>query len=158
MAGEIKNIYTTATTVISRTTDLSKDNVATPDSEFTNTKNYPRAKATFHAPNGFTGGSWSTATDGPKMVLYGVLTDTDSANDDTPVPTATGNLRNAENFGTIYIDDHSTASTEQRKTIDINLDGVKGANFYLLNSTSRSVDYVSTAITLKILPYTFGPV
>lgn len=159
MAGEIKNIYGTSTTVISRTSDLADDNIATFDTEWVNTKAYPRALCTFHTPDGFTGGAWATATgnDGPQMTVYGIQTDVDGTDDDTPVPTATGDTVHASRWAEIPISDESTPGTEQRRTKTINMEGIKGAKFYLRNQTGRSVDYNATAITLKITPFTFGP-
>jgi hypothetical protein len=161
MANEAKMVYaTTATTVISLAGDGLVDAEVTYDALSNLTQlnldnsvlNYPLATATFYTANG-----WQTSapTDGSTFDLYMVRYDTDGTDDDTPLPITT-DLQGAEYVGSFSVS-NQTYTAAYRKTITISLAGVKTARFYVMNNTGKTVEYTATPITVKVLPFTYGP-
>lgn len=157
MADERKMAFASATTVLSIAADVSDDEFdAGTQTQLDNSTNlYPMALAEFYAPNGFTGGSWDTS---PYIELHLESQDIGGGTDDeTPVlPTGAGATYKGAPVGVFRLDSPATASTAQRKTCVFSLAGVQKADFRIKNVTGRTLDYVSTAITVKVYPFTLG--
>jgi hypothetical protein len=149
----------TSTTVISMAVDITDTTntytgqTSVTTTELNNSVNlYPLATATIYLPDG-----WLTTapTDGTTIDLYMTRNDVDSTNDDAPVP-ASSDLQGAEYVGSFLVS-NQTAGTAYRKTITISLVGVKKAFFYIKNNTGQTMDYVATAMTVKVHPFTYAP-
>lgn len=151
MANEVKMVFGSTTTVISLTADVTNTNVAGGTTVLDNSTNlYPMAVATFYNPDG-----WDTATPTDKSTigLYMVRQNTDGTDDDSSAPSGTS-LEAAEYVGSFLIYGVDEA---QRNTITISLAGVSAAYFYIKNNTGATIDYISTPITVKVTPYSYGP-
>ena len=150
----------TATTVISMAVDIADGvNTYTGQTSVTTTEInnstdlYPLATATLYLPDG-----WLTTApdDGSTIDLYMTRNDVDGTSDTAPVP-ASVDMQGAEYVGSFPVSDQ-TAGTAYRRSITISLAGVKKAFFYIDNGTGQTLDYVATAMTLKVHPFTFAPV
>jgi hypothetical protein len=155
MANEAQMKFSSAaTTVISESAaDITSGAVNGGDTELDNSTDlYPLATATLYLPDG-----WVTTApvDGETVDLYMVRKDVDGINNDSDETTTT-EPENAEYVGS-FLCTGGAVGVAFRKTITISLTGVKAADFYIENSTSYSLDYNATAITVKVHPFTFAP-
>lgn len=150
MAGELKMVFGSATTVIDLTADLADTNFGGGTTALDNTTTYyPWALATFHNP-----GSFSAApTDKTSVNLYMVRRNTDSTNHDTAAPTGT-DPESAEFVCAFPIYD---ADEEQRVTRVISLAGVTNALFYIENKCGQTISGLSSHIYVKITPFSYAP-
>lgn len=138
----------TPTTCISLTADVTDGNFAGGTTEFNNSgasDKWNRFRATLSLPDGCTGGAWDTT---PTVGLYGVKKDIDSTNDEL-APSGTDD-KGAHYLGSFILDDHATAATAQYRQIVFSLLDTDKFDIYIKNETGRSLDYVATAITVKI--------
>jgi hypothetical protein len=146
--------YGTAQTVISTATDIAAGNFSgAPSATFDNTTDAAVpyalfAEAMLEAPD------WAAApVAGTVVSLWGVLIDTDSTDDDTdaPIGTASGGARW---FGSWVI---AAADALQRRTITINLRGVRKVDFYIMNQTAQNMNNDGgTSAVVKITPFSVG--
>jgi len=151
MANQAKMVFASATTCISLTATLNNGSVGGGTTILDNSTNlYPLATAELYVPDTFAAAPTDRSTVDLYMVRYNVSGGTD---DDTSAPTGT-DVEAAEYVGSFLIYDTDEA---QRNTIVISLAGVNAAHFYIKNSCGQNMTYSSNAITVKIMPFTFGP-
>lgn len=157
MAGEMKMVFGSATTVISHAAALG--NNANTYSGLTgctmtqldnSTNLYPYARAVLGIPDTFA----AAPTAGATVDLYLTMDDIDSTSDETPVPAATDILYLAKYVGSFVLDNQDVANI---KPIIISLEGVQKAQFYILNSSGQQISYSSNPTTVKITPFTYAP-
>lgn len=130
---------------VSLTADLADGGVGGGSAAWSNTDGAEHARAVLHLPNGCTDGAWNTA---PIVSLYGRKQDVDGTSDETPEPSSADTV-GAHPLGSFALDDHATPGTEQRIALMIFAEGCAW-EFWIENDTGRSLDYVSTAITVKV--------
>jgi hypothetical protein len=157
MANELKMVFGSATTVISLAAALaSSANTYTGLTGLTNTQLdnstnlYPYAKAVLGIPDTFA----AAPTAGGTVDLYMVEDDIDGTSDETPEPGASDITTLATYVGSFVVDNQDVAHI---KPINISLDGVRKARFFILNSSGQQISYTSTPTTVKITPYTYVP-
>lgn len=154
MATAVKMLYGTAQTVINTATDIAASNFSgSPAATFDNTTDSAVpyalfAEAMLEAPD------WAAApVAGTTVSLWGVLKDTDGTDDDTDAPSGTAS-GGARFFGSWVI---AAADALQRRTITINLNGVRLVDFYILNGTAQNMNNDGgTNCVVKITPFTIG--
>ncbi len=154
MATAVKMLYGTAQTVINTATDIAASNFSgAPAATFDNTTDSAVpyalfAEAMLEAPD------WAAApVAGTVVSLWGVLKDTDSTDDDTDAPSGTAS-GGARFFGSWVI---AAADALQRRTITINLNGVRLVDFYIQNGTAQNMNNdAGTNCVVKITPFTIG--
>jgi hypothetical protein len=158
MANETKMVFGSATTVISHAATLA--NAANTYSGLTgctmtqldnSTALYPNAIAVLGIPDTLAS---APATAGVTVDLYMSLDDIDGTGDETPLPASADILYLAKYVGSFVIDNQDVAYI---KSIQISLEGVRKAQFYIINNTGVSLNYTSAAITVKVTPWTVGP-
>lgn len=158
MANEIKFVLGSTTTAISHAATLASAGwtySGMPGCTMTNVDNstalYPHARAVLSVPDTFGG----VPVTGAVVGLYMLPNDVDGTSDDTPAPDSAG-LKAARYVGTFQIPAYDVAT---RITIDLPevLAGITSAQFFIENKTGQSLVYASTAITVKITPYTYAP-
>jgi len=159
MANELKQAWgASETTVLSITADVTDGSLdAGTQTQLDNSSElYPYAKATIYLPNGVTGGAWNGT---PTVDLYMEEQDIGGGTDDeTPVlPSGGTDTVGLKQVGSFVLDDNATASTAQRRTCVFSLLGVNKAEFRIVNNTGRTLDYVATAITVKVRPFSVAP-
>jgi hypothetical protein len=151
MANELRMIFSdVTTTVIDLTTDLTNTSVGGGQVLFDNSANWPYAVATFNNPGTFGAAPLERST----VNLFAVLQDVDGTSDDTSAP-ASADVESARFMGAFPMYD---ADKEQRVTINILIDGIKKAYFYIENRTGQSITGAGSHIYVKITPYSIGPV
>ena len=91
-------------------------------------------------------------TAGGTVDLYGVLQDVDSTSDDTDAPSGS-TVGGAKYFGSWVI---AGADAAQRRTIVIDLLGVKKCSFYYKNVTTQTATNTGANSTVKITPVAYG--
>jgi hypothetical protein len=157
MANEAKMVFGSPTTVISLAASLA--NAANTYSGLgsctmtqldNSTLLYPNAIAVLAVPDTFA----AAPTAGATVDLYYTLDDVDGTTDETPVPAATDIIYRGKYAGSWVMDDADVAVV---KAIQISLEGVQRAQFYIVNNTGQALSYTSGAITVKITPWTIGP-
>ena len=154
MATGAKMLYGTAQTVINTSTDIAAGNfsgspAATSDNTTDSAVPYALfAEAMLEAP------VWAAApVAGTVVSLWGVLKDTDGTDDDTDAPSGTASA-GARFFGSWVI---AAADALQRRTITINLNGVRLVDFYIQNGTAQNMNNdAGTNCVVKITPFTIG--
>lgn len=154
MATAVKMLYGTAQTVINTGTDIAAGNFSgSPAATFDNTTDSAVpyalfAEAMLEAPD------WAAApVAGTVISLWGVLKDVDSTDDDTDAPSGTAS-GGARFFGAWVI---AAADALQRRTITINLNGVRLVDFYIQNGTAQNMNNDGgTNCVVKITPFTIG--
>lgn len=158
MAGEIKLLLGSATTVISHAASLANNGwtysgltgltMADLDNS---TLLYPHARATLHCPDTFA----AAPSAGAYVNLYMLPLNVDGTADDLPSPDATA-IKAARWVGSFPI---SAYDVEQRITIDLPdlLCGLTAAQFFIENKTGQAISYASAPTTVKITPYTVVP-
>lgn len=161
MANELKQIWSASTTtVISLAADLTNasntygsDGVTTMLTLDNSVELYPYAKAVFTSPNGFA----VAPTAGATIDLYMTEVAVDGSDDEQPAP-GSGDILYLSKYVGSFVVDNQTAANKFVKAIVISLEGVKKAKFYILNNSGQTLDYVaSSAITVKITPFTYAP-
>jgi len=151
MANQAKMVFASATTCISLTATLNAGSVGGGTTILDNSTDlYPLATAELYVPDTFAAAPTDRSTVDLYMVRYNVSGGTD---DDTSAPTGT-DVEAAEYVGSFLIYDTDEA---QRNTIVISLAGVSAAHFYIKNQCGQNMVYSSNAITVKIMPFTYGP-
>lgn len=157
MANELKQIYGSATTVISHAATLASG--ANTYSGLTgctmaqldnSTLDYPYARAVLGIPDTFA----AAPTAGGTVDLYMSMEDIDSTSDETPLPGASDVDYLAKYVGSFVVDNQDVAYI---KPIIISLLGVEKAQFYIKNSAGQQISYSSNPITVKITPFTLAP-
>lgn len=154
MATAVQQIYGTPQTVINTSTDIAASNFSgSPAAAFDNTTDATvpyalYAEAMLEAPD------WAAAPAANTFIgLYGVLLDTDGTDDDTDPPSGTA-VNGARYFGSWPM---AAVDALQRRTITINLSGVRLCNFYILNGTAQNMNNdAGTNCVVKITPFTVG--
>lgn len=146
-----------ATTVISLTATVTSTYVVGGQTELDNSTDlYPMATATLEVTDTF-----GAAPTGP-IRLYMQRGDVDGTTDDANSvlgyaakvnADAVTALGDAEYLGAF----RPSTDAAYRKTININIAGVKKARFYLQNASGTTMVYSTNAITLKIHPFTLAP-
>ena len=149
-----KIFWGTAQTVINTTTDIAANNFSgAPAAEFDNTTDASvpyadRAQAMLEAPD------WAAApVAGTTVDLFGVLKNTDGTDDDTDAPSGTA-AGGGRFFGAWVI---AAADALQRRSIEIDISGVKQCDFYIRNGTAQNMNNDGgTACVVKITPFVLG--
>lgn len=150
-----KQIFgTTTTTVINTATDIAASNFSgAPAATFDNTTDAtvpyaPLALAVAQFPD------WGgvPAANGT-VELWGILQNTDGTSDDTDAPS--GATQNAPRFFGSWI--IAPADALQRRSIVINLEGVKQVDFYIKNATNQNMNNdAGTNCVVKVTPLSYG--
>ena len=145
--------YGTAQTVISTAVDIAAGNFGATTTTFDNTTDAAVpyalfAEAMMEAPD------WAAApVAGTVVSLWGVLKDVDGTDDDTDAPSGTAS-GGARFFGAWVI---AAADALQRRTITINLRGVRFCDFYTKNETAQNMNNDGgTSHIVKITPFSVG--
>lgn len=150
MANATKMIFGSVTTVIDLTADLTANNVGGGSAALDNsTLLYPWAIAVFNCPGTF----GAAPTDKSVVNLYAVLQNTDGTADDTAAPTGT-DVESARFVGAFPIYD---TDEEQRVTINISLEGITAALFYIENKTGQTITGTGNHIYVKVTPFSYEP-
>jgi hypothetical protein len=150
MANEMKMVFGSPTTVIDLTADLTNTSVAGGTTLLDNsTALYPYAVAVFNNPGTF----GAAPTNLSSVNLFAVLQDTDGTSDDTSAPAST-DVEAARFMGAFPIYD---TDEEQRVSINISLEGIQKAHFYIENRTGQTITGNSSHIYVKITPFTVAP-
>lgn len=152
MAGELKQVYGSATTVISCAATIN-GGAGTDTSHATqldNSSDYPYGLAVLNIPDTFA----AAPTSGTSIDLFMVRDDIDGTEDETPVPTSSDMHNLATYVGSWIIDNQDVAV---RKAIVIDLRGVRKARFFIWNNTAQQISYSSNPTTVKITPFTVAP-
>lgn len=152
MANELKQVYASATTVISCAAAISNAN-GTDNSHATqldNSNDYPYALAVLNITDTFAAAPGA----GSSIDLYMVRDDVDGTTDETPIPSTTDMFYLASFMGSWILDNQDVAVV---KTIVIDLRGVRKARFFIWNNSGQQISYTSTATTVKITPFTVAP-
>ena len=156
MANELKQVFGSATTVISHAAALG--NAAYTYSGLTgltmtqldnSTTLYPFARATISVPDTFA----AAPTAGGAIYLRMCKQDVDGTSDDIPPPDSTA-TKNAPVVGIFPIQAYDVAQTV---TVNIDLKGVAKADFFIENQCGQQLSYSSNPITVKVTPFTFAP-
>lgn len=117
------------------------------------TDKYPHAKFVLNVPETFA----AAPSSGAYFDVWMTENDIDSTSDETPVPGATDIESLARYLGVIRVDNQDVA---QLKPLTLHgvLAGVTSALFYVRNKTGQATTYSSTALTLKVTPFTYEDV
>lgn len=156
MANELKQVYGSASTVISLAATLANGAntyvglTGCTTSQLDNSLNYPFAKAVLNIQETFA----AAPTAGSTIDLYMTEDDVDGTTDETPNPGATDIIYLAKWVGSFVLDNQDVATV---KSIVISLLGVQKALFYIVNNSGQTISYTSTATTVKITPFSFAP-
>lgn len=155
MAGELKTIYGTPQTVIDTATDIASGNFSGAPTEFNNTNDAVTpyalyARAVLQAPD------WGAApTANSAVTLWMIEKDIDGTSDGTGAPSGTA-INGATLIGMFKL---YAADELQRRSTVISLLGITKADFYIRNDSGQNMNNdAGTNCTLKITPFTFGPV
>ena len=117
------------------------------------TDKYPHAKFVLNVPETFA----AAPTAGGYFDIWMTENDIDSTSDETPVPGATDIETLARRVGSISIDNQDVAQLKPLVLHGI-LASVSSALFYVRNKTGQATTYSSTALTLKVTPFTYEDV
>ncbi len=146
----IQKFSSTTTTVIDLTADLTNNNVGGGSALLDNsTEKFPYAVATFNNPGTF----GAAPTNLSSVNLYAVVQDVDGTSDETATPTGT-DVESARFMGAFPIYD---TDEEQRVSINISLEGILKAYFYIENKTGQTITGSASHIYVKVTPYTLTP-
>lgn len=146
----IQKFSSTTTTVIDLTADLTNNNVGGGSALLDNsTEKFPYAVAVFNNPGTF----GAAPTNLSSVNLYAVVQDVDSTSDETSAPSGT-DVEAARFMGAFPIYD---TDEEQRVSINISLEGILKAYFYIENKTGQTITGSGSHIYVKITPYTLTP-
>jgi hypothetical protein len=149
-----KQFRGTAQTVINTATDIAAGNFSgAPSATYDNTTDgsYPNAllaEAMIELPD------WAAAPAAGTLVeLWGVVLNTDGTDDDTDAPSGTSQ-GGARYFGAFPV---AAADALQRRTIVINMEGVKQVDFYIKNGTAQNLNNDGgTSCVMKVTPLAYG--
>lgn len=147
-----KALYGTAQTVIDTASNVTAGNFSATTTIFDNTSDAAVPYARWGVATLFVNDWGGIPTAGGTVDLYGVLQDVDSTSDDTDAP-ATTVVGGAKYFGSWVIAGFDAA---QRRTIVIDLLGVKKCSFYYKNATSQTATNTGANSTVKITPFSYG--
>lgn len=157
MANELKQVYGSATTVISLAASLASAANTYPGlagcttTQLDNTtNNYPYALAVLNITDTFA----AAPTAGGTIDLYMFLDDIDGTADETPIPASSDILYLAKHVGSWVMDNQDVATI---KPMVISLLGVQKARFAIYNNCGQQISYTSTATTVKVTPFSFAP-
>ena len=159
MSNQAQFLYATAsTTVISHAATLTSTSwtytgltgITMTDLD-NSTDKYPHLRAVLDVPDTFS----AAPTAGGYVALYMLKLNVDSTSDELPAPDSVA-LKAAQFIGSFPIQAYDVA---QRVAIMIPnvMEGVTGAQFFIENKTGVSMSYASSAITVKVQPYTNAP-
>jgi hypothetical protein len=150
MANDVIMKFGSTTTVITEAVAIPDGNFSANTVQLDNsTLLYPYARAVFNNPDAF-----AAAPDDKSTVdLYMVQDDVDGGDSETSAPSGT-DAEAALYVGSFLI---YNADVEQRQAINISLQGVQKARFFIQNKTGQALSYSSNAITVKITPFTYTP-
>lgn len=150
-----KQIFGTAQTVIDTGVDVAAGNFSVSTTIFDNTTDAIVPYAT-HANAIASFPDWAAAPAANSIVeLWALLQDVDGTNDDTQAPSGStsGGARYLGSF-TISADD-----ALQRRTIVIDLRGIKKCNFYFRNQTAQNMNNdAGTNAIVKIEPFVIASI
>jgi hypothetical protein len=153
MANELKQVYGSATTVISLAATLANaaNTTSANATQLDNTtNNYPYGLAVLNITDTFA----AAPTAGGTIDLYMVLDDIDGTADETPIPGTSDIIYLAKYVGSWVLDNQDVATI---KPIVISLLGVQKARFFILNNSGQQISYSATATIVKITPFSFAP-
>lgn len=157
MANETIMYFDTETTVISLAATLANTSntysglgSCTMTQLDNSTSLYPYAIAVLSIPDTFA----AAPSAGASVDLYMTLDDIDGTNDETPEPASSDITYRSKYMGSFIIDNSDVAYI---KPIQISLEGVRKARFYIINNTGQTISYSSNPTTVKITPWTLGP-
>lgn len=153
MANELKQVYGSATTVISLAATLANaaNTTSANATQLDNTtNNYPYGLAVLNITDTFA----AAPTAGGTIDLYMVLDDIDGTADETPIPGTSDIIYLAKYVGSWVLDNQDVATI---KPIVISLLGVQKARFFILNNSGQQISYSATATVVKITPFSFAP-
>jgi hypothetical protein len=143
----------TAQTVINLATNVTAGNFSgAPSATYDNTTDaaYPNAllaEAMIELPD------WGAAPAAGTIVeLWGVVLNTDGTDDDTDAPSGTS-AGGARYFGAFPV---AAVDALQRRTIVINMAGIKQVDFYIKNGTAQTLTNTGTACVMKVTPLVIG--
>lgn len=153
---EQKQFFGTPQTCINTATDVASGNFSgAPSATYDNTTDAaipyaPYAVAMIELPD------WGgVPTAGGSIGLWGVLKNTDGTDDDTDAPASTS-AGGAWFFGAFPV--HASDSL-QRRTITIDVLGMKEIDFYIQNNTDQNLNNDGgTSCVLKVTPLALGVV
>lgn len=111
---------------------------------------YPHAKFVLNVPDTFA----AAPSTGAYFDIWMTENNIDSTSDETPVPGSSDIADLARYVGTIRIDNQDVANLKPLNVFNV-LAGVSEALFYLRNQTGQATTYSSTALTLKVTPFSF---
>lgn len=114
------------------------------------TDKYPHAKFVLSVPETFA----AAPSSGAYFDIWMTEENIDGTSDETPVPGATDIADLARYVGTIRIDNQDVANLKPLVVHGI-LAAVSSAFFYLRNQTGQATTYSSTALTLKVTPFSY---
>jgi hypothetical protein len=157
MANELKQVYGAQQTVISMAGALANgantyvaDGITTTSQLDNTVNNYPYAQALLQLQDTFA----AAPTAGGTIDLYMIQDDVDGTIDESPLPGATDIDYLAKYVGSWTVDNQDVAYV---KPINISLEGVQKARFFIKNNTGQQISYTSNPITVKIKPFSFAP-
>jgi hypothetical protein len=114
------------------------------------TDKYPHAKFVLNVPETFA----ATPSSGGYFDIWMTEENIDGTSDETPVPGATDIADLARYVGTIRVDNQDVANLKPLVVHGI-LAAVSSALFYVRNQTGQATTYSSTALTLKVTPFSY---
>lgn len=147
-----KALYGTAQTVIDTASNVTAGNFSATTTIFDNTSDSAVPYARWGVATLFVNDWGGVPTAGGTVDLYGVLQDVDSTSDDTDAPSGS-TVGGAKYFGSWVI---AGADAAQRRTIVIDLLGVKKCSFYYKNVTTQTATNTGANSTVKITPVAYG--
>jgi hypothetical protein len=150
MANDVIMKWGSPTTVISEAAQIDNGEFSTDTTQLDNsTTLYPYGKAVLTITDTFA----DVPDDKSTVDLYMVQDDVDGTDDETSAP-LTADAEAADWVGSFVIYD---ADEKQIKAINISLQGVQKARFFIQNKTGQHIEYASTPTTVKITPFTYTP-
>lgn len=114
------------------------------------TDKYPHAKFVLSVPETFA----AAPSAGAYFDIWMTEENIDGTSDETPVPGATDIESLARWVGSINIDNQDVAQLKPLVVHNI-LATVSSALFYVRNQTGQATTYTSTALTLKVTPFSY---
>lgn len=147
-----KALYGTAQTVIDTASNVTAGNFSATTTIFDNTSDAAVPYARWGVATLFVNDWGGVPTAGGTVDLYGVLQDVDSTSDDTDAPSGS-TVGGAKYFGSWVI---AGADAAQRRTIVIDMLGVKKCSFYYKNATTQTATNTGANSTVKITPVAYG--
>ena len=114
------------------------------------TDKYPHAKFVLNVPETFA----AAPSAGAYFDIWMTEENIDGTSDETPVPGATDIESLARWVGSINIDNQDVAQLKPLVVHNI-LATVSSALFYVRNQTGQATTYTSTALTLKVTPFSY---